>query len=79
MTTRRVAQMPALHLPMREVVEALARVHGEERRTLVRFAPQDRVQRLFASYLPLSTPRAEALGFRHDGSADGLVRSATAH
>jgi hypothetical protein len=32
---------------------------------------------LFASYPPLRTPMAEALGFRHDGSADSLTQRAT--
>jgi D-erythronate 2-dehydrogenase len=73
----RVAQMPALHLSMRDVVDALVRAHGEDRRALVGYAPQDRVQRLFGSYPPLHTPRAEVLGFRHDGDADALVRRAT--
>lgn len=74
---RRVVQMPALHLSMAEVVEALVRAHGDDRRSLVSHAPQPHVQRLFAAYPPLHTPRALALGFRHDGSADGLVRRAT--
>lgn len=74
----RVAQMPALHLAMREVVDALVRAHGEDRRALVGYAPQAWVQRLFASQPPLLTPRAEALGFRHDGDADALVRHARA-
>ena len=47
------------------------------RRVLVRDEPQVMVQRLFASYPSLATPRAEALGIRHDGSADALVRRAT--
>jgi hypothetical protein len=63
---------------MRDVVDALVRAHGEDRRALVGYAPQERVQRLFASYPPLHTPRAEALGFRHDGDADALARRATA-
>lgn len=74
---RRVVQMPALHLSMRGVVEALARVHGADRAALVRYAPQEPVQRLFASYPPLGTRHAEALGFRHDGTAEALVRRAT--
>jgi D-erythronate 2-dehydrogenase len=72
-----VVQMPALHLSMRDIVDALVRAHGEDRRGLVGYAPQERVQRLFASYPPLHTPRAEALGFRHDGDADALARRAT--
>lgn len=75
---RRVVQMPALRLALSEVIDALARAYGEDRRALVRHEVQPLVQRLFAAYPPLSTPRAEALGFRHDGSADALVRRATA-
>jgi nucleoside-diphosphate-sugar epimerase len=69
---RRVVQMPALHLPVQSVVDALARAHGETRRALVRHEPQEIVQRLFASY----PPQALALGFRHDGTADALARRA---
>jgi D-erythronate 2-dehydrogenase len=74
---RRTVQMPALHLTMAEVVEAIARAHGPECFKLVRYEPQAAVQRLFASYPPLRTPMAEALGFRHDGSADVLTQRAT--
>jgi nucleoside-diphosphate-sugar epimerase len=73
---RRMAQMPALHLTMAEVVAALARAYGAARSALVRYEPQALVQRLFASYPPLHTPTAKALGFRHDGSVDALVRRA---
>lgn len=78
MDARRVVQMPALHLSMQEVVASLARLYGADRHSLVRYEPQEFVQRLFASYPPLRTPAAEALGFRHDGSVDSLVRRATA-
>ncbi len=74
---RCVVQMPALHLTMTDVVQALARAYGADRLALVGHEPQPMVQRLFASYPPLSTPRAQALGFHHDGSADALVRRAT--
>jgi D-erythronate 2-dehydrogenase len=74
---RRMLQMPALHLTMAEVVDALARRYGAERRALVRYEPQAAVQRLFASYPPLRTPIAEALGFMHDGNADVLSHRAT--
>jgi nucleoside-diphosphate-sugar epimerase len=74
---RRVVQMPALCVAMVDLVEALARAHGADRRALVRYAPQPMVQRLFASFPPLHTPQAEALGFRHDGSVDALARRAT--
>lgn len=74
---RRVVQMPALHLSIGAVVDALARRHGEACRWLVHHDPQQAVQRLFAAFPPLQTPRAEALGFGHDGTADRLVRRAT--
>lgn len=74
---RRVVQMPALHLAMHEVVQALVRLHARARDARVTYLPQETTQRLFASYPPLRTPRADALGFRHDGSADGLVKRAT--
>ena len=73
---RRLVQMPALHLTMHDVVQALARTYGADRSALVRHEPQAAVQRLFASFPPLHTPIADALGFRHDGSADTLVRRA---
>ncbi len=74
---RRVVQMPALHLAMRDVVEALAARFGEDRRSLVSYDPRKPVQRLFASFPPLRTPRAESLGFGHDGSAEALAWRAT--
>lgn len=74
---RRMVQMPALHLTMAAVVQALTRVHGADRAALVSYAPQAAVQRLFGSYPPLHTPGAEALGFRHDGDVDTLARRAT--
>jgi D-erythronate 2-dehydrogenase len=73
----RVVQMPALHLTIEAVVDALVREHGESRRALLSHEPQEMVQRLFGSYPPLHTPRALALGFRHDGTVDALVRRAT--
>jgi nucleoside-diphosphate-sugar epimerase len=75
---RRVVQMPALHLSTQDVVAALVRRYGADRASLVRYEPQDAVQRLFASYPPLKTPAADALGFRHDGTVDALVRRSTA-
>lgn len=72
---RRVALMPALWLSMQAVVDALARRFGTDRAALVSSSPQERIDRLFAHYPPLATPLAEALGLRHDGSADGLVRA----
>lgn len=72
---RRVALMPALWLRMDEVIAALVQHFGPDRAALVTSRPQERVDRLFAQYPPLATALGEALGLRHDGSAEGLVRA----
>lgn len=73
-----VVQMPALHLSMHDVVAALARAFGADRAALVTYEPQEAVDRLFASFPPLLTPQARALGFADDTTADALVRRALA-
>jgi hypothetical protein len=34
------------------------------------------IQKIYASYPPLLTPRANAAGFHHDGDVETLVRRA---
>lgn len=75
---RRCYQMPVLRLTIAELVDALCRRFGDNRRALVSHAPDPFIQKLFASYPPLWTPCAEALGFRHDGSVDALITRAMA-
>lgn len=72
---RQVALMPALHLSVQEVVEALVRRFGSSREALVRFSPQEEVDRLFARQPPMEPRYARAIGLQDDGSADALVRS----
>jgi D-erythronate 2-dehydrogenase len=76
---RRSYQMPVLRLTIAEVVDALAARFGESRKTLVTYAPEPLIERLFATYPPLLTPQAEQLGLRHDGSVDQLIARAMAH
>ncbi len=73
---RRSIQVPVLRLSIAEVVDALARRYGEERRALVSYAPEALAERLFARYPALSTPGALALGFRSDGDVEALVTAA---
>lgn len=75
---RRSYQMPVLRLTMAEVVAALAARFGADPAALVRYAPEPLVERLFASFPPLDTAQAEALGLRHDGSVDALITNALA-
>ena len=74
---RRSYQMPVLRFTVGELVEALAARHGADRRELVHYAPDPFIQRLFASYPPLVTPEAEALGLKHDGDINTLIQRAT--
>lgn len=73
---QRCYQMPALHLSMAQVVDALANKFGADRKSLVTWVPEPLIERLFAMYPPLYTPSADALGFRHDGDAAKLVAQA---
>lgn len=68
-------QLPLLHLSISQVLDALSKVYGQERRELITFAPDARLESLFASQPPMKTPQARALGFRHDGSAAALIRN----
>lgn len=77
-SARRSYQMPVLRLTIRQLVDALAERFGSDRHALVRHAPEPFIEKLFASYPPLWTPCAEALGFRHDGSVESLITRAIA-
>jgi nucleoside-diphosphate-sugar epimerase len=72
----RVWQLPVLHLSMREVLDALMWRYGPQRRELISFAPDERIEALFGRLPPLHTPQALAAGFRHDKDADHLIVAA---
>ncbi len=74
--TQRIWQLPLLHLSIAQVIDALATVYGEDRRELISFAPDERLEALFGRYPLMKTPKSRALGLRHDGSAAALVRNA---
>lgn len=73
---RRSYQMPVLRLTVAQVVDALVARFGADRRALVSYAPDPFIERLFAAYPPLATPRAEALGFANDGNVADLIQRA---
>ena len=78
LNAQRSYQLPALHLTMAQVVNALAARFGADCAGLVTYAPEPMIERLFARYPPLKTPAAERLGFRHDGNVNQLVERALA-
>jgi hypothetical protein len=72
---QRVWQLPVLHLSMAQVIDALAERYGQERRNLISYAPDARLEALFGRMPPLKTPQARAAGFNHDRNAAALVRN----
>ncbi len=68
--------LPTLRLGMAELAEAIGRVYGVPASTLVRWAPDERIEALFGRYPPLRTALAEGAGFTSDGNADTLARRA---
>ncbi|WP_321944419.1 NAD-dependent epimerase/dehydratase family protein [Paraburkholderia tropica] len=73
---RRIYQMPVLRLTIGKVVDALATRFGADPSMLVTYAPDPRVERLFATYPDISTVEAERLGLHHDGTVDQLITRA---
>jgi nucleoside-diphosphate-sugar epimerase len=71
-------QLPALRQSVAEIVDALAHAYGEDRRNLIRYEPDPRIEAAFGRYPELDTREAEALGFAHDGSASELIAAALA-
>jgi len=72
----RVWTLPALRSSMTELVAAIAAVHGSDRLGLVSYVSNAALEANFGRYPPLSTPAADAAGFRHDGDLPTLVRRA---
>jgi D-erythronate 2-dehydrogenase len=68
--------LPALRSSMAELVRAIAEVHGRDRLDLVSYESNPELEANFGRHPPLSTPAADAAGFRHDGDLCTLVRRA---
>ncbi|QHF03249.1 NAD-dependent epimerase/dehydratase family protein [Pseudomonas asturiensis] len=73
---QRVWQLPMLRLSISQVIDALAAQYGEQARELITFAPDAQLEAAFACLPPMKTPKARAIGLRHDGNASALVRNA---
>lgn len=69
--------LPALRVRMGDLIEEVIRQTGSNR-ALVSHMPVLAIEAAFGSQPPLSTPRADALGLRHDGSLAALVAHALA-
>ncbi|WP_019577377.1 NAD-dependent epimerase/dehydratase family protein [Curvibacter lanceolatus] len=73
MPASRCWQLPVLCLPVASVIEATAQHLGRPAAALIQHRPDSRIEALFGRQPPLLTPLAEAAGFVHDGSVQGLV------
>lgn len=74
----RVWAMPVLRHSMAELVDALARRFGDDRRALVRWRPEPAVEAQFGRQPPLVSDAARALGLADDGDIDALIERALA-
>ncbi|WP_416425091.1 NAD-dependent epimerase/dehydratase family protein [Pseudomonas sp. App30] len=71
---KRVFALPVLHLTLAEVIEGVNRYAGFTSPPKVQYQLNPVLQSTFASYPPLASPAAQALGFIHDGSLEQLIR-----
>lgn len=72
----RACTLPALRLSMAALVAAVGEEYGVDAAALASFGDDPAIEGNFGACPPLSTPRADAAGFRHDGDARSLVRRA---
>jgi len=76
LSDKRVWTLPPLRASIAEVVDGLQRVYGVQARELVRYAPQQDIEERFGHLPEARFQVSEAMGFRHDGSIDAMVRRA---
>lgn len=76
--TSRSLLLPTLRFAMGDLVDAVEAVFGTPAKSLVQWAPDERIERLFGRFPALLTPAAEGAGFAHDGDLQTLVRRSLA-
>ena len=73
--TRRCLTMPGVSVTVGEQIDALAAVAGDEVAQLVRYEPDESVQRIIANWpRTFDASRAETLGFRAESSFEEIIR-----
>ena len=73
-----VCTLPALSVSMAELAQAVGAEYAVDANPQVRWGADEALAANFGRYPALCTARADAAGFRHDGNARALVRSALA-
>jgi len=67
--------LPALRV---ELAELASKLSGSRAGSLFTFEPDPMIERTFGAHPPLSTPRADTLGFRGEGDIDELIANVAA-
>jgi D-erythronate 2-dehydrogenase len=69
--------LPVQRLSIAQVIETCAALYGGDRRHLVTFEPNEKLEQVFGRYPPLDDSAPRALGLRDDGSPENMIRRAT--
>ena len=73
--TNRAISLPGITFSVREGVEALRRIAGDEVAARVVFKPIDRIQNMIKTFpARFNTPRALELGFTADTGIDAILK-----
>jgi nucleoside-diphosphate-sugar epimerase len=73
---RRSLTMPGVSVTVGEQIEALAAVAGKDVAQLVRYEPDERVERIVAHWpRAFDARRAESLGFTAESSFEEIIRN----
>jgi nucleoside-diphosphate-sugar epimerase len=73
--SERVVNLPGITLTVREMIEAMRRVAGDEAAARVRFVPDARIQGIVKTWpVRFRTARALQMGFRPDDDFESIVR-----
>jgi hypothetical protein len=71
----RVLNLPGITISVKQGVEALRRIAGDDVAARVVFKPVDRIQTMVKSFpARFKTPRADEMGFAADAGIDAIVR-----
>ena len=76
LTAQRVWRLPALHVSVTQVLDALATHFAAVAGASITFAPDDKRDNLLDRSTQVKTQRARALGFHHDGTVVAMIRNA---
>lgn len=68
--------LPVLQLSIRQVVQTMAAMYGDDRLTLVHYEPEEQVEAVFGRYPKLDDGDARALGLKDDETPQALIRRA---